>query len=130
MGDIDNFKKTNDTFGHDCGDIVLKTISGVISDSIGEKDLACRWGGEEILIIMHGSRGECYERVEKMRLQIAGLNISHEGEPVPTTMTFGFADNSENPDPGDVHIEELISIADKRLYEGKRSGKNVVVAQS
>lgn len=129
MGDIDDFKKTNDTYGHDCGDIVLKTISRLISDSIGEEDLACRWGGEEILIIMNGSRSECCERVEKMRQQIAGLNIEHEGQKIPATMTFGFADSSENPDPADIHIEELISLADKRLYRGKRSGKNVVISQ-
>lgn len=129
MGDIDNFKKTNDTYGHDCGDQVLKKIAGVITGNISEADFACRWGGEEILIIMKGSRAECHERVVKMRRAICGLDIMYEGQPVPTTMTFGFADSSENPDPDDAHMEELISLADKRLYRGKKSGKNVVISQ-
>ena len=129
MGDIDNFKKTNDSFGHDCGDQVLKRIAGVISDNTGEADFACRWGGEEILIVMKGSRSECHERVAKMRRAICGLDIIYDGQSVPTTMTFGFADSSENPDPEDAHIEELISLADKRLYRGKKSGKNIVISQ-
>ena len=129
MGDIDNFKNTNDTFGHDCGDVVLKKVAETITTGIGGSDLACRWGGEEVLIIMYGSRGECIKRVEEIRLRISGLGLLHEGQPVPSTMTFGFADSGENPDPDDVNLEALISLADKRLYEGKRSGKNIIVSQ-
>lgn len=129
IGDIDNFKRTNDTYGHDCGDHVLKKVAGVIINNIGGEDMACRWGGEEILIIMNGSRSECLARAEKMRSQIAGLNHQHEGQTVPTTMTFGFAESSENPEPDDVNIEALISLADKRLYDGKHNGKNVIISK-
>lgn len=129
MGDIDNFKRTNDTYGHDCGDQVLKEVAGIVRSNIGESDMACRWGGEEILIIMNGSRDECLNRIEKMRSRICGLNLRYDGKEVPTTMTFGFAQGSENPDPDDVNIEELISIADKRLYVGKNSGKNVIISE-
>lgn len=129
MGDIDNFKRTNDTFGHECGDMVLKNVTGVIRDCLGECDLACRWGGEEILVILFGSHGECLKRVEKMRRRISEMELSHDSEKVPATMTFGFADCIENTDPDDVNLENLISLADKRLYQGKRGGKNIVVSE-
>lgn len=129
MGDIDNFKRTNDTFGHDCGDQVLKQVAEVIRNNIGESDIACRWGGEEILIIMISSRSENFERVSKMRRQISELDIWHEGKPVPTTMTFGFADSSECQNQNEIDLEGLISLVDKRLYDGKKSGKNVVISK-
>ena len=129
MGDIDNFKRTNDTFGHDCGDQVLKQIADVIRNNIGSADMACRWGGEEMLIIMIGSRGECLERVSEIRQKIAGLGYVYDGQSVPTTMTFGFADSSESASADEIDSEALISLADKRLYTGKKGGKNVVVSQ-
>lgn len=129
MGDIDNFKRTNDTFGHDCGDQVLKSVADVIKNSIKKTDMACRWGGEEILVIMISGRDEAFERVSRMRRQISELDIWHEGQAVPTTMTFGFADSSENLNENDVNLESLISLVDKRLYDGKKSGKNKVVAK-
>ncbi|MGN1338987.1 MAG: GGDEF domain-containing protein [Oscillospiraceae bacterium] len=129
MGDIDNFKRTNDTFGHDCGDQVLKKVAEVIKTNMGKADMVCRWGGEEILMIMNGSRDECLSRTEKIRREIAELNHQHEGQTVPTTMTFGFARDAENPSPDDIYIEALISLADKRLYTGKNSGKNVIISE-
>lgn len=130
MGDIDDFKKINDTYGHDCGDIVLKTVAGIVAKHIGERDIACRWGGEEFLIIMRGSREECFERISLVKAQINELNIDHESSRVHVTMTFGFADSDEEvqTEPSTCpHIDSLISMVDKRLYKGKTSGKNVIV---
>lgn len=148
LGDLDDFKKINDTYGHDCGDIVLKSVSGVILDNVGENDMACRWGGEEILIVMRGTREECFERVGKIKSEICSLGITHDDQPVKVTMTFGFAGSeekgvalsealktaemeaikSESRKPMRIGVESLISMVDKRLYTGKRSGKNVIIA--
>lgn len=144
MGDLDDFKKINDTYGHDCGDIVLKSVAHIILDNTNDNDMACRWGGEEMLIVMRGSREECFERLNTIKSQICSLNIKHEDCPVKVTMTFGFAGSEEETNalnsvsadtvttavrtPSHLGIDSLISMVDKRLYVGKRSGKNVIVA--
>lgn len=144
MGDLDDFKKINDTYGHDCGDVVLKSVAGVILDNINENDMACRWGGEEMLIVMRGEREACFERLGKIKSEICSLGVVHEETPVKVTMTFGFAGCEEKNDsytaadtghvksavrtPSQIAVESLISMVDKRLYTGKRSGKNVIVA--
>ena len=144
LGDLDDFKKINDTYGHDCGDIVLKSVAGVILRNMTKNDMACRWGGEEMLIVMRGSREACYERLGRIKSEICGLGIVHEEKPVKVTMTFGFADSEEKSQSlktaeieilttatrtqAHIGIESLISMVDKRLYVGKRNGKNVIIA--
>lgn len=146
MGDLDDFKKINDTYGHNCGDIVLKSVAGIILENTNGDDMACRWGGEEILIIMRGSREECLFRLNKIKTQISALAIMSDGEHVKVTMTFGFADSGEEAaaiaarnsaegvvrttvrTPDHEGIDSLISMVDMRLYTGKRSGKNVIIA--
>lgn len=143
MGDLDDFKKINDTYGHDCGDVVLKSVANIILGNTHEDDMACRWGGEEMLIVMRGSREECFERLNMIKSQICSLDIKHEEQPVKVTMTFGFAGSEEVSNAmnslsadlvktnmkASLHIEvdSLISMVDKRLYVGKRNGKNVIV---
>ncbi len=148
MGDLDDFKKINDTYGHDCGDIVLKSVAGVILNNVGEDDMACRWGGEEMLIVMRGTREACFERLGRIKAEICALGIVHEEQPVKVTMTFGFAGSEEKSEainetlktaeieiakvnstrpPSHIGVESLISMVDKRLYVGKRNGKNVII---
>lgn len=126
LGDIDDFKKVNDTYGHDCGDVVLKSVAGVISNNIGENDAACRWGGEEMLIVMWGDQDSCLDAVSAIKDKINALRITSDDKQVCVSMTFGFVDRTE----GKSGIEALISVADSRLYVGKKSGKNVIVAQN
>lgn len=145
MGDLDDFKKINDTYGHDCGDIVLKSVSKIILDSAKAGDMACRWGGEEILLVMLGEREECLTRLSEVKKRINELDITHEGKSVRVSMTFGFADSAEKEsivvESGEVEknglrtragshsdFDSLISVVDKRLYVGKRSGKNVIIS--
>ena len=125
MGDIDDFKRVNDTYGHDCGDVVLKSVSEIIMQSMGERDIACRWGGEEILMIMYGGREDCFAVIQRIKAQINALEINHEGRTVNVSMTFGFAFSGED---SNASLDELISTVDKRLYKGKASGKNVIIA--
>lgn len=144
MGDLDSFKKINDTYGHGCGDLVLKTVADVINSNTEENEIACRWGGEEMVVVFMGDRPAALERLEKIRRQIEALSLEYEGLKVKVTMTFGFADSGEltralkesDADKSEAAseavtkrsgMEALISMADKRLYTGKGGGKNVVV---
>lgn len=124
LGDIDDFKRINDTYSHDCGDKVLVSIANIISSNVGDKGVVCRWGGEEILIILSGKNEECLDLMEKIRLMIQNQRLSFGYKEIKVTMTFGFADYSEA-----MNIEKLVSIADSRLYYGKKNGKNQIVYQ-
>lgn len=128
MGDIDDFKKINDTFGHDCGDVVLRSVAEIIMRNIGENDIACRWGGEEMLMILHGTYDECYPKISKIKSEINALCLDHENRAVKVSMTFGFATSAENADIRSEGIDAMLSMVDKRLYKGKASGKNIIVA--
>ena len=122
IADIDDFKHINDTFGHECGDLVLKEISAAILNSVRKLDVVARWGGEEFLLLLPNTHLEgALKKGEDIRQMIANLTLEYEGQPVPVTMTFGvstFADNSS--------IEACIKLADQALYTGKTSGKNQV----
>ena len=145
MGDLDDFKKINDTYGHDCGDIVLKSVASIIIENTKDNEMACRWGGEEMLIVMRGSREECFARISVVKSEISSLAITSDSKPVKVTMTFGFADSEEKnaaiessgaaeegsspiKTPHHIGIDSLISMVDKRLYIGKRRGKNVIIS--
>ena len=124
LGDIDDFKKVNDTYGHDAGDTALKTVAEAIRNGISDDDIGCRWGGEEMLLVLRGSDEECLERLRTIWHNIADKEMQHEGGAFRVTITFGFVSCSETRD-----IEKLVSLADKRLYVGKTSGKNVIVSE-
>lgn len=123
LGDVDDFKKINDTYGHDCGDAALKAIANIMLGGVSEGEIACRWGGEEILLILRGSREECLERLERIQDKVRGAEIPHDDGAVRLTMTFGFAHGAEEGS-----FDKLISSVDKRLYRGKKNGKNRIVS--
>ena len=75
MADIDDFKKINDTYGHDCGDEVLIAISGIISSNVRENDFVCRWGGEEILILLRAELDTAKRVAERVREEIANRKM-------------------------------------------------------
>lgn len=124
LADIDDFKQVNDTYGHDAGDAVLVAVSSAIAEETGEEDIACRWGGEEILVIIHAERSAAIETVQCIREHIVAKKVDFEDESIPVTLTYGFADSTEESD-----IEKLIALADDRLYYGKRNGKNVIISE-
>ena len=144
MGDLDSFKNINDTYGHGCGDLVLKSVAELILDMTEENEIACRWGGEEMVVVLMGDRSDALKRLEDIRLKIEALKLNYEGLDVHVTMTFGFADSEEigraisenyleksdeTKEAGrHYRVESLISMVDKRLYTGKGSGKNVVIS--
>lgn len=122
LGDIDDFKRVNDTYGHNVGDEVLVHVSSIIFSNIADGGAVCRWGGEEILILIPETGENAYLQVEKIRRQIMDSQIKSKDEAIHITMTFGLSEYSTGSD-----IQKLISIADENLYKGKGNGKNQVV---
>ena len=123
LGDIDDFKRVNDTYGHNIGDQVLMQVAKTISENASEGCRVCRWGGEEILIFIPENETVTYEVAEKIRQSIEQIRVPFSADYVSVTMTFGIAEYS----PG-LPFNKLVSIADNRLYYGKRHGKNQVVS--
>lgn len=124
--DIDDFKKINDTYGHDKGDLVLQRISRILRDTEDQNTTACRWGGEEFLIIRQNAiyKDTISELMEKVAARIAQMEFEFGGENVRITITGGCANSND----GD-SLLNLIKIADKRLYIGKKTGKNKIVCE-
>lgn len=122
LGDIDDFKKVNDTYGHNVGDQVLVAVAKTIQETITPGCRICRWGGEEILIFIPENEIITKGYAEKIRLSIGQISIPTENDVVSVSMTFGLAEYS----PG-LPLNKLVSAADDRLYYGKHHGKNQVV---
>ncbi|MCH5260154.1 MAG: GGDEF domain-containing protein [Lachnospiraceae bacterium] len=123
MCDIDDFKKINDTHGHDAGDVVLKEISQIMRQYTDNRGYVCRWGGEEILILSNQSMEETRSMVEKIRRAIANHLFTSDVKIIRCSVTIGIAAHKSGTD-----IEDTIGKADNNLYSGKKSGKNRVVA--
>lgn len=125
LGDIDDFKRLNDTYGHDCGDYILVRVAQTIRGLIREDDFVCRWGGEEILILLnHCKKERAVEIAENLRLAICSRPFSYDGYEVPASMTLGVQEYVEKSTQ-----EELVKLADFKMYQGKQNGKNCVVSE-
>lgn len=122
MADLDDFKQVNDTYGHDAGDETLRQVSRLMMDSLRQSDLVIRWGGEEFVLLLQDVEPQTAHGVlEKIRLRVEGHTITHGAHRFGVTLTMGLA----LLDPQDPHSS--LGQCDQKLYEGKRSGKNVVV---
>ena len=120
--DIDLFKKFNDNYGHECGDMVLKEVSEMFRKSIRESDLAGRWGGEEFIFLLIESEGyPAYQRAESLRRAVEEHIFNYKEKELRITISFGVY--QVNPD---LSLEENINVADKALYLSKQSGRNRV----
>ena len=127
MLDIDNFKRVNDTYGHQAGDLVLREVAAVLRSSAREIDEPARYGGEELAAVLPGTDLEgAFNLAERVREGIAALDLpirTADGAPLKITASFGAATVPSSA--GDVR--ELIAAADAALYDAKRSGKNRTV---
>ncbi|MBY5401963.1 PleD family two-component system response regulator [Rhizobium leguminosarum] len=125
--DIDRFKHVNDTYGHDGGDEVLREFSNRVRSTIRGADLACRYGGEEFVVVMPDTSPEIAAAVaERLRAAIesAPFMLKHSGEALNVTASFGIASRIASVlTPG-----QLMKQADLALYEAKNTGRNRVVA--
>jgi len=121
MIDIDHFKRVNDTFGHEGGDHFLKAFGSLLASRVRREDIACRYGGEEFLLVFPGLPRECTTgRLEQIREMIENLRIPYQGREISTTASGGIA---IFPDHGG-SSEEMIRSADLALYAAKAAGRN------
>lgn len=124
MGDIDHFKRINDTYGHGVGDEVLVGISKIMKMYLRQTDEAYRWGGEEFLwIVDHVDDFHALEVAERVRKAIESTLFNAGGVQIACTMSFGIATYVQGMEKND-----LIKLADDRLYEAKKTGRNRSVA--
>lgn len=123
MCDIDDFKKVNDTYGHDFGDVVLKGVAGITIQQVKDQGYVCRWGGEEILILLNNASEESSFRIaENIRRNVANRVFDLNEKWIRCSLTLGIALHNSNE-----AVEDTITRADYNLYCGKRNGKNAVV---
>lgn len=125
--DIDDFKKVNDTYGHNAGDYVLKAVASIIQSKCNGM-VVCRWGGEEFLLSgeADGTDEDAVRKLckdlDNIRKSIGNYDFSYEGNKFRITLTMGMSLYGEGET-----IEDWIDCADKKLYSGKMSGKNKLV---
>ncbi len=126
IGDLDSFKNLNDTYGHDGGDVVLRSFARLLAESLRESDLVCRYGGEEFAFLLPESTVEQAQvLLDRFRERCAGHEIwPADGVLVRITLSIGLADASHCP------IGIALQQADRALYEAKRQGRNRVVIAS
>lgn len=120
IGDVDNFKKVNDTYGHDMGDTVLVRTAELLRGCITENGYISRWGGEEFLFILSGADiSEALALTEEIHSKLRELKFTSGEVTFGITMTFGICEGSGND-----NIDSIITKADRRLYIGKNNGKD------
>ena len=128
MIDVDDFKHVNDTWGHQCGDLVLREVARLLNDETRDSELLARFGGEEFLVLMSGiSPEDARKRAEKFRSAIERHIFSWMDSVVPITISLGLS-SCQGTDIA--QISELIAESDKRLYTAKGTGKNRVVSEN
>ncbi|MEK7125160.1 MAG: GGDEF domain-containing protein [Patescibacteria group bacterium] len=121
--DIDNFKKVNDSFGHDAGDEVLRAVGKLLPAHFRARDAVGRWGGEEFVIALLGADAKVTHQVaERMRQAVANFDVPIGDKILRVTLSIGIAQHAKDQD-----LSTLITHADEAMYQAKKSGKNRVV---
>lgn len=117
--DIDFFKKINDTYGHLCGDYILKEVAYLIMDNFRKTDMVFRYGGEEFVILLtETSLSQAEIPMERLRKTIEEQEFCYENNKIKVTISAGVAANTSET------VNEFLNTADKALYEAKTSGRN------
>ncbi|MEQ9552425.1 MAG: diguanylate cyclase [Coleofasciculus sp. G3-WIS-01] len=128
MLDIDHFKYFNDTFGHEAGDIVLRELGIFLQRNVRASDIACRYGGEELILILpDASLADTKQRAEQIRQDVKDLQIEYHHQLLDAiAISVGVAAFAEHGSTA----EELIAAADRALYQAKAQGRDRVVVAS
>jgi diguanylate cyclase (GGDEF)-like protein len=123
LADIDRFKRINDSHGHECGDYVLRYIGELMRASLRKHDIVARWGGEEFTALLpETNEPRAKVAAEKVRRAIAARSFSFRDSVLEVTMSIGICSYERA-----MSAEQLIDMADGRLYEAKASGRNRVI---
>jgi diguanylate cyclase len=118
--DIDFFKRINDTYGHQAGDRVLRTVAAQLARQVRDTDFFGRFGGEEFVLLLPNTRlADALRVAEKLRANIESCHFHHRAEPVTVTVSCGLAEFHEGDTP-----EDVFRRADESLYLAKREGRN------
>lgn len=122
LADIDFFKKVNDTYGHQCGDLVLKEMAAIFRKHMLGKGFVARWGGEEFLMVFEDADMEtAYKTMLKIVDEIRAKEITFNDQTLSVTITCGMAEGSEQ------NVNMIVREADDKLYKGKQNGRNQIV---
>lgn len=122
--DVDHFKKFNKTFGHDAGDKVLSTLGASLREQTRSEDIACRYGGEELILILPDCTPQnTYQKAEEIRTLIEALEIENYRDQLKVTVSIGIASFPIN---GSI-MEDVIKAAETALYTAKAMGRNKVI---
>ena len=116
--DLDHFKSVNDVYGHDAGDRVLRGASHTIMARMRDSDILVRWGGEEFILVAPGATPEAMEKLAK---RVVGDNLGHRPDGMALTASIGLAERVTDVCQT---YEELIRVADERMYTAKKDGRN------
>ncbi|HUI93156.1 MAG TPA: GGDEF domain-containing protein [Chitinivibrionales bacterium] len=122
MIDIDHFKMLNDTYGHQCGDFVLRELSNLFRSRSREVDICGRYGGEEFLIITNIALGDAAQFAGKLRTAVNCHDFIFEGAALRVAVSIGIAEFN----PALKDRLELISRADRAMYQAKQDGRNLI----
>lgn len=129
VADVDRFKSVNDSYGHDVGDEVLQEFSKRLTENVRPGDIACRFGGEEFVVVMPGTRGDMACQVaERVRREVAAMPFRVQGLNKPLDITVSLGVSTSVP-PDDTQ-DALLKRADEALYRAKQSGRNRVEAEA
>jgi two-component system cell cycle response regulator len=122
--DIDHFKKVNDVHGHHAGDDILREFGKRLREHIRPMDLACRYGGEEFVVIMpETNQATAHQAGERLRALVADQPFTiARGEQLSVTMSGGVSTTF----PPDDHMDSLLKRADEALYRAKSAGRNAI----
>lgn len=121
MLDIDHFKRVNDTYGHQGGDAVLRTLSQLLLSQYRETDIIGRYGGEEFAILLLDTQtSQALELIEKLTRKLANTKITHNNETIEITLSFGLTEINSDI----TRHDQWIDTADKALYKSKQNGRN------
>lgn len=121
MMDIDYFKRLNDQYGHQVGDLTLTRVADVLRQHSRRSDIACRYGGEEFVVVLPSASFDvAMQRAEELRARVAAIHIPIDDKPLGVTLSVGVA---VYPDHG-TGADELLQAADMALYRAKAAGRN------
>jgi diguanylate cyclase (GGDEF)-like protein len=122
MADLDYFKRVNDTYGHQAGDVVLSEVARIMRASVRQHDEVGRYGGEEFMVVLPDTGpSAAMDIAERMRMSVESTEMKAEGASLRLTISLGVSIRQ-----GDESAHDLMADSDKALYAAKAAGRNCV----